>query len=167
MKIKNILIAIPLLLLLVAGAAWIIGRVGTNNAAVSLATSTGILTADMEQYDFGTVSMAAGKVSHRFAVTNPGTEPITVTKLSTSCMCTTALLIKRDTTLGPYGMEGHGGYVPKIRTDIALNETVTIEAVFDPTAHGPAGVGKIDRAVMLENNTGTPLVLRFAAMVTP
>ena len=42
-----------------------------------------------------------------------------------------------------------------------------VEVVFDPTAHGPAGVGKIERVVTLENNSSSDLNIMFSAFVTP
>ncbi|KKT83316.1 MAG: hypothetical protein UW81_C0021G0020, partial [Candidatus Giovannonibacteria bacterium GW2011_GWC2_44_9] len=41
------------------------------------------------------------------------------------------------------------------------------EVVFDPAAHGPAGVGRIERAVYLENSASEALQLKFSATVTP
>ena len=46
-------------------------------------------------------------------------------------------------------------------------EDAIIEVVFDPAAHGPAGIGPVDRVVTIENTAGRPLVLAFAATVTP
>ena len=81
-------------------------------------------------------------------------------------MCTTASLIIGDKQFGPVGMPGHGA-IPTINQTINANEEATVEVVFDPAAHGPAGVGRIERIVTLENNAGRPVVLQFAALVTP
>lgn len=110
--------------------------------------------------------MAAGNVSHVFDIRNSGSEPVTLTKLTTSCMCTTATLITRAGKIGPFGMPGHapsGG----VNERLAPGETARVEMVFDPAAHGPAGVGEIERSVMIRNSAGRPLELRFVALVTP
>jgi len=81
-------------------------------------------------------------------------------------MCTTASLIKGGEKFGPYGMPGHG-FFPSLNQRIEPGEEASLEVVFDPAAHGPAGVGRIDRIVNLENNAGKPLELVFSATVTP
>ena len=110
--------------------------------------------------------MENGNVTKEFTVTNPTDRDITVSTVLTSCMCTTASLVTSKKKYGPYGMPGHG-FVPKINTSIGPNEEVTVETIFDPAAHGPAGVGRVERAVILENNAGEPLELLFTALVTP
>ena len=69
--------------------------------------------------------------------------------------------------LGPYGMPGHGGFAPAINQIVASGEEITVKVIFDPAAHGPAGVGLIERAVYVENNSGKPVEIQFKAVVTP
>lgn len=110
--------------------------------------------------------MAAGKVEHSFKIKNAGAEPVIIAKMYTSCMCTTASLLKNGKQFGPYGMPGHG-LIPKLNKLINPNEEAIVKIVFDPAAHGPAGVGKIQREITIENNTDQPLTLQFTALVTP
>ena len=154
-------------LLLLGGVVWI-ARPNSQSTAATLSTNNnGTLTVEeTNNYDFGTISMAAGKVTHSFKIKNTGNEAVTINKMYTSCMCTTALLRKGDKQFGPYGMPGHGA-IPKIGQTINPNEEATVEVIFDPAAHGPAGVGRIERAVYLENNAGDPIELMFVASVTP
>lgn len=137
-----------------------------NNKQASVKNSAGSLSAEENSFDFGTVSMQAGKVNHAFKIKNSGSAPVTLEKLYTSCMCTTALLRVNDKEFGPYGMPGHG-FIPKINYELKPGEETTIEAVFDPAAHGPAGVGKISRTIILEQNDSKSLELNFSALVTP
>jgi len=125
-----------------------------------------ILSAKESSYDFGTVSMAAGKVTHRYWIRNTGDSPITIRRLYTSCMCTTAALVKSNRKYDPYGMPGHG-FMPTINAPMAPNEAAMVEVVFDPAAHGPAGIGRIDRFVTLQTDREPPLELAFTAHVTP
>lgn len=125
-----------------------------------------VLTSDAPFFNFGRISMAAGKVSHPYSIRNTGTEPLTITKMFTSCMCTTATLVTRSTQKGPFGMPGHG-WLPSVNETLAPGETAQVEAVFDPAAHGPAGVGPTDRTVTVVNDAGLALELRFNALVTP
>ncbi|MBI4294305.1 MAG: DUF1573 domain-containing protein [Betaproteobacteria bacterium] len=128
--------------------------------------SNGAFTVSETKYDFGKISMAAGKVTHRYRIANAGADPIVIRKLYTSCMCTTAALVKGVRKFDPYGMPGHGA-IPTLNESLAPKEVALIEVVFDPAAHGPAGVGPIERVVTVENSSGQPLELAFSAVVTP
>lgn len=130
------------------------------------ANSAGRLTVLRTKYNFGAISMARGKVTYRYPIRNTGTEPIFIRKLYTSCMCTTAAVVKNGKASEAYGMPGHAP-IPTIKVPIGPAEEASIEVVFDPAAHGPAGVGPIERVVTVENSAGQPLELEFAALVTP
>ncbi|MBE0619003.1 MAG: DUF1573 domain-containing protein [Burkholderiales bacterium] len=128
--------------------------------------SSSRLTATRTSFSFGPISMASGKVKHRYPITNAGTEPVVISKLYTSCMCTTAALVKGGKAGEAFGMPGHTP-IPTINVPINPGEEAFVEVIFDPAAHGPAGVGPIERVVTLENNGGQPLELAFAALVSP
>ena len=125
-----------------------------------------LIALDHDNFDFGEVSMANGKVNHMFKIKNTGNEAITIEKMYTSCMCTTAELMMRGSTWGPYGMPGHMS-IPKIGEVLNPGEEAEIETIFDPAAHGPAGIGRIERQVTVENSSGASLELKFVAVVTP
>lgn len=152
---------------LVGGLIWL-GQPGVNpngsRDGNNLAPSS--LKVEKSNFDFGTISMANGKVSYVFKIRNSGEAPVTVSRLYTSCMCTSASLMTGSEKFGPFGMPSHGA-IPSIKAIIAPNQEAEVEVVFDPNAHGPAGVGKIQRVVTLENNAGGPIQLNFSAMVTP
>jgi len=124
------------------------------------------LISDTPSFDFGRISMAQGKVSHRYSIQNTGEKPLSITKMFTSCMCTTATLITRSAQKGPFGMPGHG-WLPSISETLAPGEAAQVDVVFDPAAHGPAGVGPTARTVTVVNDAGLALELRFNALVTP
>ncbi len=135
-------------------------------ASVSATYNNSLAVEEGSTYDFGTISMAAGTVSHLFKLKNRDTEPVTIHKIYTSCMCTTAALSVGGKQFGPYGMPGHQA-IPIIDHIINPDEEATIEVVFDPAAPGPAGVGRIERSVTIENNAGQPVLLQVAATVRP
>jgi len=162
-------------LVLVLGGLIVAARPGpaTNSpTAVELvrasaaSNSSSRLTATQTKFSFGPISMARGKVKHRYPITTTGTEPVVIRKLYTSCMCTTAALVKDGKAGAAFGMPGHTP-IPTINVPIKPGEQAFVEVVFDPAAHGPAGVGPIERVVTLENNGGQPLELEFAALVSP
>lgn len=125
-----------------------------------------VLASDTPSFDFGRISMAKGKVSHRYSIRNSGPTPLTITKMFTSCMCTTATLITSSAKKGPFGMPGHG-WLESISERLAPGEVAQVDVVFDPAAHGPAGVGPTVRTVTVVNDAGLALELRFNATVTP
>ncbi|PIP69011.1 hypothetical protein CO033_02260 [Candidatus Nomurabacteria bacterium CG_4_9_14_0_2_um_filter_32_10] len=118
-------------------------------------------------YDFGTISMKDGDVSKTFKVTNGTSLDILIPSLTTSCMCTRAYFIEPGGNKnGPFGMQGMG-VVPKLNKTIKAGESADIEVIYDPNAHGPAGVGMIDRFIYLEDSEGNKLQFEIKARVTP
>ena len=132
----------------------------------SVSNPGGRLATSQPKFSFGPISMARGKVTHRYPIKNAGSEQLLIRKLYTSCMCTTAALVKNGKKSDAFGMPGHTP-IPTINVPIAPQEEAFVEVVFDPAAHGPAGVGPIERVVTLENSAGQPLELEFAALVSP
>ncbi len=163
---KTTIIGITIAILILAAIIWIARPTSQNDSAISPASiSNGTLVAEEVSFDFGAISMATGEVEHSFKIKNASAKPIIIEKIYTSCMCTTATLVKNDKKFGPYGMPGHG-FIPKINEPINPNEEATIEIVFDPAAHGPAGIGPTIRLVYIENS-GETLELKISANVTP
>ncbi|MBI5221535.1 MAG: DUF1573 domain-containing protein [Candidatus Magasanikbacteria bacterium] len=141
---------------------------GQNSpAAASASKNSNQLASEEDNFDFGTVPMGNGKVSHSFKLKNDGESALLINKVYTSCMCTNANVISASGTSGPFGMPGHGGAISKANVTINPGEEFSVEAVFDPAAHGPAGVGLAQRSIFLEtNSTISPKVeLRFRANV--
>ncbi|TAL19277.1 DUF1573 domain-containing protein [Patescibacteria group bacterium] len=160
-----------LAVLLVFGVfLWIarpVANSGDNTPAIGGGpTATSVLSATEGSYDFGSISMAKGKVTHVFKVKNIGDREVKINKLYTSCMCTSASLLTAGGKQGPFGMPGHAA-IPRIDTPLASGGEAEVEVVFDPAAHGPAGVGRIERKIMLENDGGATLAIAISATVTP
>lgn len=165
-KAKN-LISWGVGLAVLAGIVTLIAVSGGGDTN-STAYSAGALVATETSFDFGTISMKNGVISHQFELKNDGPEPVVIEKVYTSCMCTTASI--KDPSgkqYGNFGMPGHG--LPS-KTNIKINpgEVVELEAIFDPNAHGPSGVGLAQRSIYLETNSAKSpkLELKFQAMVT-
>ena len=82
-------------------------------------------------------------------------------------MCTNAYFVLPDgSKKGPFGMSGMG-FVPKLNETIKAGQSADIEVIFDPNAHGPAGVGMIDRLIDLADDSGRALQFEIKANVTP
>ena len=131
----------------------LVGLFGNNNN--NKKNKDGVLTVKENFFDFGMISMKNGNVSHRFALKNENSETITIKKIYTSCMCTTATLIDgKGEKRGIFGMPGHGD-LSNIGFQIAGGETIEIEAIFDPAAHGPEGIGPVKRIIYIETDSQT------------
>lgn len=146
------------------GFLMVIGKPDKTHSGVA---GGGKITATETAHDFGTISMKDGKVKHTYQIKNSSDEPLTITKLYTSCMCTTAELTAGDQKAGPFGMQGHGGSIPNISVSLQPGQTAEVEAVFDPAAHGSAGVGEIKRSVFVNTQGNPNFELTFKATVRP
>lgn len=163
------IIIVTLVFVGIIGLMWWGKSIQKNTNANSGPTSgTGsVLTVGEKLYDFGTISMKNGNVTKEFTVTNSTDKDIFVPTLVTSCMCTKAFMVAPDgTTKGPFGMPSMG-YVWPVNETIKAGENRIIRVVYDPNAHGPAGVGKIYRVVTLTDDSGASIQFEIKALVTP
>jgi len=157
-------IIVIVLIILILGGIFIFGE-GTssqNNQSGRISQ----LQAPEKIYDFGTISMAKGNVEKIFKVANSTDKDVFLKTVTTSCMCTSAYIVRGDSTKGPFGMPSMG-YVPPANETIKAGESINIKVVYDPNAHGPAGVGIIDRFVYLTDADGGKIQLEIKANVTP
>lgn len=168
---KTTLLIIALSLFLGGGLIlWSYNTAGKSGRAPGdeIESGQGQLSVTEPTYDFGEVSMAKGLVNHEFVLSNNSSAPVKVGAVETSCMCTTAYLKvgENGREVGPFGMAGHGGLKNSANLIVPLGEKLIVRAVFDPAAHGPAGVGPVERQIILEVG-GSPLTLNFKALVKP
>jgi|SRR3989338_1815652 len=164
--ITFIVIALVLVgILLVASRNKITGENGEANVIAPL-NATSVLSIAESFYDFGSVSMAKGIVTHDFILTNNSSGVVDIGKVWTSCMCTEAVLKAGNRESGPFGMPGHGS-VKKANLSLGPGEQVIVQVQFDPAAHGPAGVGPTKRDIYLIVGEDEEVALSFTATVTP
>lgn len=165
---NSIVSAILVLVLIVLGAWFYKSRLASPASGVAAsAANPGPLTLSEDSYSFGTIRMADGLVSKIITATNNTGGDIMIDKITTSCMCTVAYVSGGPEKKGPFGMPGHGGAVKPANELIKNGEAREIEVVFDPNAHGPAGVGQIERAVYFEDSSGRVTEFQFKGLVTP
>ena len=168
MKNYSTIYIIATIIILIAGLGWLGSvKVRTNPATVGQASSdNSFLSVSENLYDFGVISMADGDVSYVFKVSNGTDKDIFVKTVNTSCMCTRAYIESANGGKGPFGMPSMG-FVPPANEVIKMGEARDIKVVFDPAAHGPAGVGPINRQVILTDDVGRVLTLNIKGMVKP
>jgi len=159
-SLKNVFFTLGVFALIAAGLVLLSRASTTGNEPADAALAVG-----QANFDFGTVSMANGPVSRVFTIQNSTDEPMALTKLYTSCMCTIATLLLFEETFGPFGMPGHG-FIPPVDQTLPPGGEASLEVVFDPAAHGPAGVGVVERTITLETSHGRQL-FTIKAKVTP
>ncbi len=164
MQSKKILTVLGLL---AAVAAGLILLSWPKNSPKEQGEGQAAASAKTHEFDFGEVSMAKGLIKHSYEIVNSQDESLTIKKIYTSCMCTTASLIRPDgRRVGPFGMPGHGGPIPTLAEELFGSEKAQVEVVFDPAAHGPAGLGRVERFITVETSNG-PIELSFTAEVIP
>ncbi len=146
------------LLALLIGVLLVSGGKENEVAAVTAVESSASIAVLERPYDFGDIEIFAGKVSTNFTLKNEGTEPVTINKAVTSCMCT-------EGEIAGFAFGMHGSDVKEVIIPPGGEEVV--RATYDPLAHGPNGVGPVTRTLLLEtNSTETPKIeLRFSANV--
>jgi len=108
--------------------------------------SASALVVAVPSYDFGDIDIFAGVVNAVYTLKNTGTENITIISGQTSCMCTTAEI--GDLSFSMQESSGKTVIIPP-----GTEKTLTV--TFDPLAHGPDGVGRIKREVLLTTNSAT------------
>lgn len=163
---KFLPIFIPILV--IAALVWLSKTENGNKTANLNSTTGGVnsIVGEETSFNFGEMSMANGKVSHAFKMKNTGAESVNLAKLYTSCMCTVAEFITANGSKGPFGMPGHG-FVPSLNQVVEPGQDFEIKVTFDPAAHGPAGVGPVNRVVYLEQKDGSKIQLYIVGMVKP
>ena len=145
---------------------------GGNNASLTDSVTPGegkLEITPSGMVDLGSVSMRNGIVTTTYAIRNTGAGPLTIRNLQTSCMCTSAQLEVAGKKSSKFGMAGHGLSSRGWSMEIPANEEGTLYVYFDPNAHGPAGVGPIQRVVTFttDDSEHSSVELEFKGLVTP
>ncbi len=128
---------------------------GASQNAAKVASNVSLNKTD---FDFGNIPIHGGKVSTVFTVTNEGDQPVTLTKVTTSCMCTDATIDGKT-----FGLHMD----PVANIVIAPKSGKEVTVTFDPLAHGDKAVGPVTRVVAITtNSSATPnLMFKFAGNV--
>lgn len=120
--------------------------------------SSSAISVDRTIHDFGEIDIYDGTVQTDFVLTNEGSDDVVIIAGTTSCGCTSGEIDGVQ-----FGMH------EQMSRDvvIAAGESKTLTAIFDPLAHGPAGVGLANRILYLQtNSTATPEIeARITALV--
>src|SRR3972149_7996708 len=114
-----------------------------------------------KNFDFKDIKYNGGNVTHAFPIKNNGSKELVLANLSTSCMCTQVYLKKGDEKSPSFGMKGHSA-ASDWKGVLMPKEEAEVIVVFDPTAHGPQGIGPVERFVSAETNDPENPYVEFA-----
>lgn len=135
---------------------------GSSGQAAIEKTADAMIELTEKKFNFKNIAYSGGNVSHSFLIKNAGTKDLKITNLATSCMCT-QVYFKNKNTEGPkFGMKSHASGSSNWVGILKPGEKGEIIAVFDPTAHGPQGIGPISRLVSFETNDKDHSYIEFS-----
>jgi len=113
--------------------------------------------------ELGNASIKGGVVETAIHVKNGGEEPLVISKLSTSCGCTTTSLSFEGKESPWFGMDMGQGVSKGWKAEIPPGETATLKVRYDPSFH-PDLEGYVVREIYIESND--PLQPRAKARIT-
>ncbi len=147
---KKMIIVVFATLALLVGGVYFVNKKESSTPESSLAkVEAADVQVSPDNYDIGRVLMKSGLVTREYEIKNNSENALRLKKIVTSCMCTRAQVVVGDKRTRLYAMEMNGVKNPIISFDIPAKLTAKVIVKFDPAAHGPAGVGPVDRIVWL------------------
>lgn len=157
---KKLIIGFVVFLALIIGGGVVFS--GNQPTKADLEKTQGAKVQIQESsFDFKDVKYSGGNVKHGFKIKNMGTKDLTIANMATSCMCTTVSFQTEKVKSPEFGMKGHSSESNWIGM-LKPQEEAQIVANFDPTAHGPQGVGFISRVVSFETNDPDKPYIEFS-----
>ena len=146
---KNTSVVLGILIVsvvLVVGGVYLAYR---STPGVAVTPTTGAVAGvGNNRYDWREIGINNGVVEAVFDIKNEGSEPLQLTRVQTSCMCTMAQLTRGEEVSPEFGMHDNSSYM----MTVSAGEAVKLTVRFDPAFHGPNGVGPITRQVSVQTN---------------
>lgn len=158
MEKKFLLIIALITVVVLSGGVFYFANSG-NPASIEKTLGAQVQTFHKD-FDFKDIKYDGGNVTHAFPIKNNGSKELVIANLSTSCMCTQVYLKKGEEKSPMFGMKGHAA--SDWKGVLKPREEGEIVVVFDPTAHGPQGVGPVSRLVSFETNDPENPYMEFA-----
>lgn len=154
---KKIIIGVILFtIFLLGGSIFVLSNGGINAQAINI-TQNAKVNISEKQFDWGSIQYSGPKATKVFTIKNSGTEPLQLTKVKTSCTCTTAQISIDGNNSPLFSMHAGSPWVG----EVAPGKEAQIEIVFDQTFHGPSGVGPIERYITVETNDANQPNIEF------
>lgn len=151
---KTILVIIAVTIIALLAAVVLLTYSSTSPVALEKTAGAKIEMAETS-YDFGEIDYAGGNVEHSYRIKNNGDKQLKVANLVTSCACTKVYFKSARQESKKFSMKGHSKPSDWAGT-LNAGEGAEVIAIFDPAAHGPAGVGAVSRVVSFQTNDPGP-----------
>ena len=147
-----------IILLVLAGAYLLLRRPDTSGK--------GLLGLGTTTYSFGEVSVSSEKVKGEIALRNTGEGILTITKLESSCGCTSASLTFNGEEGPVFSMPGHGPAPPQGWSAAILpGQAATLNVYYNPRTH-PELRGPVERVVTVRSDDPRRPMQQVRVMVT-
>lgn len=144
-------------IILIGGLAYLLTKSsggGEKDSFILNSPAQGLMASPSGSMNLGEVPYNGGIVSKIFDIKNTTSDLITLRKITTSCMCTSAKFSIDGKESKFYGMEMNGDLNPIVDYKVPAGATAQVTFNFDPAAHGPQGVGPFDRVITLFFDNG-------------
>lgn len=112
-------------------------------------STSGEIVVRPEEYDLGNVPYGGGIVQREFTLENRGEEGLKINSIETSCGCTEAQLIYDGNTSKKFGMNTN---TLTWSETVPPEEKASLRIFYDPTTHGPDGVGPFLRKIWIKSS---------------
>lgn len=156
---KVIIAVIALTILILGGAVFFLGK-SPSKATLEKTIGAKVETSETS-FDFKDIPYSGGDAIHEFKIKNIGDKNLEIGNLATSCACSKTYF-KGPKGEGPkFGMKGMTP-VSDWKGALLPGEEGVIVTDFNPTYHGPQGVGPISRLVSFETNDPDHPSVEFA-----
>ncbi len=148
---KKFLLLIGTFILAVIGFAIFIFGSSSNSKAELQKTAGAKISVTVSSKSAGNIPYNGGDLIESFPIKNIGDKDLEIANMATSCMCTKAYLKQGNNKGNEFGMKGMSN-PSSWKGIIKPGEEAEIVADFDPTFHGPQGMGPFQRIVSFETN---------------
>lgn len=161
MNEKKIIIIVAVITLAILGGAIVfLGGNSSSKATLQKRVGAKIETPETE-FDFKDIPYSGGNAVHEFKVKNIGDKDLEIANINTSCACSKAYFKSAKGESTKFGMKGMS--TPSSWKGIlSPGEEGAVVSSFDPTYHGPSGIGPISRIVSFETNDPDKPYVEFA-----
>ena len=144
---KIVIIFITITILILGGGIFLLSS--TTSAPAKVTTSQNA-KAEVSQkiFDWGNIPYSGGNATKTFTIKNAGSDVLKLNGIKTSCTCTKAQVTINGKTSPYFSMHSSSAWVG----EVAPGKEAQLTVIFDPTFHGPTGVGPVERLISLETN---------------
>lgn len=152
---KVFIIFIVATVLILSGGIYFLAKT-TGTASLDVSKNAQVKVSE-KQYDWGTIKYDGGNATKTFSIKNTGTDILQLSNIKTSCTCTKAEIEINGKSSPSFSMHSVSGWIGEVKS----GEEARLTVIFDPTFHGPSGVGPVNRIVSVETNDASVPKLEF------